>query len=66
MGGAVCARDGDFASFVLEYLRAQPWDEGARNQRADAIKDWIKAECVSSAAQHRAIVAQLAAPPASR
>jgi glycosyltransferase involved in cell wall biosynthesis len=66
MGGAVCARDGDFANFVLEYLRAQPWDEDARNQRADAIKVWIRAECVSSATQHRAIVAQLAAPPVSR
>ena len=66
VGGAVCARDADFVSFALGYLRAQPWDEAARDRRAAAIKDWIKAESASSTAQHQAIVAQLAAPPVPR
>jgi len=66
VGGAVCSRHADFVSFVLEYLRAQPWDDGARDRRAAAIKDWIRAESVRSTAQHQAMVAQLAAPPVSR
>ena len=66
MGGAVCARDADFVSFVLGYLRAHPWDEDARNQRAAAIKNWIRAESKISTAQLQAIVAQLAAPPPCR
>jgi glycosyltransferase involved in cell wall biosynthesis len=66
VAGAVCARDADFVGFVLGYLRAQPWDDGARNRRAAAIKDWIRAESVRSTAQHQAIMAQLAAPPFSR
>jgi glycosyltransferase involved in cell wall biosynthesis len=66
VGGAVCARDADFASFVLGYLRAQPWDEGSRDRRAAAIKDWIRAESVRSTAQHQAIVAQLAVPHVAR
>jgi glycosyltransferase involved in cell wall biosynthesis len=66
VGGAVCARDADFVSFVVGYLRAQPWDNGARDRRAAAIKDWIRAESVRSTAQQQAIVAQLAAPPVSR
>lgn len=65
VGGAVCARDADFGSFVLEYLRAQPWDNGSRDQRAAAIKDWIREESVRSTAQEGAILAQLAAPPVS-
>lgn len=63
VGGAVCARDADFVSFILAYLRAQPWDERARGERAAAIKEWIRAECGRSTAQHQAMVAQLAAPP---
>jgi glycosyltransferase involved in cell wall biosynthesis len=66
LGGAVCARDADFVNFALEYLRAQPWDEGARDRRTAAIKDWIRGESVRATAQHQAIVAQLAAPPVSR
>jgi glycosyltransferase involved in cell wall biosynthesis len=66
VGGAVCARDADFVNLLVGYLRAQPWDEGARDRRAAAIKDWIRAESVRSTAQHRAIVAKLAAPPVSR
>ncbi|WP_051574793.1 glycosyltransferase family 4 protein [Mycobacterium sp. URHB0044] len=62
VGGAVCARDADYDTFVLEYLREQSWDEDARNQRAAAIKDWIRAESTKSTEQHEAIVAQLAAP----
>ena len=62
VGGAVCARDADFGSFVIDYLRAQTWDEEARNQRAAAIKEWIRVESRKSIAQHQAIVAQLAAP----
>jgi glycosyltransferase involved in cell wall biosynthesis len=62
VGGAVCARDADFGSVVLGYLREQPWTHGARDRRAAAIKDWIRAESVKSIAQRKALVAQLAAP----
>jgi glycosyltransferase involved in cell wall biosynthesis len=65
-GGAVCGRDADFDSFVLEYLRDQSWDVEARNQRAAAIKEWIRAESIKSTAQHEAIVARLAAPLVSQ
>lgn len=65
VGGAVCARDADYDSFVLEYLREQSWDGDARNLRAAAIKDWIRAESTRSTEQHEAIVAQLAAPLAA-
>jgi glycosyltransferase involved in cell wall biosynthesis len=62
VGGAVCARDADFSSFVLGYLRDQPWTHGARDRRAAAIKDWIRDESIKSAAQHKSLVTQLAAP----
>ena len=62
LGGAVCARDADFSSVVLGYLREQPWTQGARDRRAAEIKDWIRAESVKSTAQRKALVAQLAAP----
>lgn len=62
VGGGVCERDADFAGFVLGYLRAQRWDEAARNERAAVIKNWIRAESARSIEQHEAIVAQLAAP----
>jgi glycosyltransferase involved in cell wall biosynthesis len=62
VGGAVCARDADFGSVVLGYLRAQSWTQGARDRRAAAIKDWIRAESVKSTAQRKALVAQLATP----
>lgn len=65
VGGAVCPRDGDFVKFASEYLRAQPWDEASRDGRADDIKDWIRSECATSAAQYQALVAQLASPPGS-
>jgi glycosyltransferase involved in cell wall biosynthesis len=62
VGGAVCARDADFGSVLLEYLHEQPWSLAARDRRAAAIKDWIRTECVKSTAQREAIVAQLAEP----
>jgi glycosyltransferase involved in cell wall biosynthesis len=65
VGGAVCPRGADFVSFAVEYLRTHPWDQGARDRRADEIKDWIRAECARSAAQYQAILAQLASPPVS-
>jgi len=66
VGGAVCPRDTDFAGFAVEQLRAQSWEEGARDGRAAAIKDWIRAECAASSAQYQQILTQLGAPAPSR
>jgi glycosyltransferase involved in cell wall biosynthesis len=66
VGGAVCPQDTDFVNFAVEYLRAQSWDQGARDGRTAAIKDWIRGECATSSAQYQRILTQLAAPPVPR
>lgn len=66
VGGAVCERNADFTAFVTNYLRNQTWSEPEHNRRAIAIKEWLRDECARSAAQHEALVAQLAASPAAR
>jgi glycosyltransferase involved in cell wall biosynthesis len=65
-GGVVCARDADFSTAVLGYLREHPWTKEGRDRRAAAIKDWIRAESIESIAQRKELVTRLALPPVRR
>jgi glycosyltransferase involved in cell wall biosynthesis len=61
--GRVCPKEGDFPSFVRDYVAERDWDAAAHLSRARTIKNILRRECQLSLEQYGKLMQMLGAAP---